>query len=96
MRPHPKQKGSAIRKPSQSFIDIQMFIKQARVQLVELSSLLASWKAFNEEATERLAIAAIWDGEVQGIASPKKVAVLAQKPLPIIERYIFRALNILK
>ena len=28
-----------------------------------MSSLLASWKAFNEEATERLAIAAKWDGE---------------------------------
>jgi hypothetical protein len=46
---------------SQSFIEIQQNVSQAKAQFLEL--LLASWQEFNEEARERLEIVQNWDTE---------------------------------
>jgi hypothetical protein len=68
--------------PSQSSINMQQNISQARAQLLELSFLLAGWKAFNREARERLAIAQKWDSEERRSPKETPACPLAQNHSP--------------
>jgi hypothetical protein len=73
LRSRPKEEGSAVRKASQAFIDMQANIKQARVHLYALSKLVADWREFNEAATTHLVSAAKWERnrKVEEVASPR-------------------------
>jgi hypothetical protein len=50
-----------MRKPSQSFLDMQTSIKDAKDHLLAMSQLLTSWQQSNEAARARLPTAAEWE-----------------------------------